>query len=67
MNDTLLVSLIRGRVGAAVMAIFAALLGSYGVTISDANQAEIVNALAVLVSIGSGLLAAWSKVREVKK
>jgi hypothetical protein len=67
MNDTLIISLLRGRVGAAVLAIVAAALGSYGITLSDANQAEIINAVAVLVSIGSGVFAAWSKAREGKK
>lgn len=66
-TDTLVVSLLRGRVGAGILAIIAVALGYAGYTISPDQQTAIIDALVMIFSAGSALYALWSKIRELKK
>jgi len=67
MNDSLLTSLIKGRVGAAVLSLVALVLAGWGYTLDEAAQAQILDVLVVFATGISTVFALWSKIRETKK
>lgn len=66
-KDPVGISLIWGRVGAAVLALVAFGLGMIGYTISAEDQASLSNIITTILAGLAGLLAIVSKVRESKK
>lgn len=67
LKDPTAVSLIWGRIGAAVLALAAFLLGIFGYSLSAEDQSGLVNVISSILAGGAGLLAIISKVREGKK
>lgn len=65
MKDSILISLMRGRVGAGVLAILSGLAGAYGIT--EAQQADLWQMLVAGGSTLAGVLAWFSKFRESRK
>ena len=67
MKDSMWSSLIKGRLGAAVLSLVALVLAGWGYTLSEDIQAQILDALVVFASGISTVYALWSKIRESKK
>lgn len=67
MNDSVWISLIKGRVGAAVLSLVALVLAGWGYTLNEAAQAQILDVLVVFATGISTVFTLWSKIRETKK
>jgi len=66
-KDSLGASLIWGRIGAAVLAGIALLLGIFGYTFSPEDQASTTTLIAGLIAGIGGVMALISKIRESGK
>uniref|UniRef100_A0A6M3LEE9 Uncharacterized protein n=1 Tax=viral metagenome TaxID=1070528 RepID=A0A6M3LEE9_9ZZZZ len=66
-KDPVGLSLIWGRVGAAVLALIAFGLGIWGYTLSPEDQASAAELIGSIMAGVAGLFAIISKVREGKK
>jgi uncharacterized membrane protein len=64
MADSWKVSLVWGRVGAAVMAIVAMLLGFFGYQMGAEEQSQVVELGTSILAGLAGVLALVSKIRE---
>ena len=67
MADSWAASAIWGRVGAAILAFVALVLGHFGYTVGEAEQAAAYEIIATILTALSGVLALVSKIRESKK
>lgn len=67
LKDPAVISLMWGRIGAAVCALAAFLLGMWGYAFSPEDQATMVTTIGGVLSGVAGILAIVSKVREGKK
>ena len=66
-KDSFTISLLWGRVGAAVLGLAAFVLGIWGYSLSAEEQSNAVELIAGLIAGAGGILALVSKVRESKK
>lgn len=67
MNDSFIVSLLKGRIGAGVLSLIALVLSYYGMSLSEGDQAKLLDSLVVIATAGSSIYAFLSKLREGKK
>lgn len=65
--DSFKASLIWGRIGAAVLALLAFVLGFFGYALSPEDQSALLELGTAFLAGIAGLLALWSKLREAKK
>ncbi len=65
--DSFKASLVWGRIGAAVMALLAFILGFFGFTLAPDDQASLVDLGAAFLAGIAGVMAIVSKLREKKK
>lgn len=63
-TDSLAASLIWGRIGAAVLALVAFILGLFGYSMSADEQAAAVSLIGAIITAIAGALALVSKIRE---
>lgn len=66
-TDSWAASLVWGRVGAAVLALLAFVLGLLGYTLSADDQQNLNELIMAVIAGTGGILALVSKIRESKK
>ena len=66
-QDSFIVSVVWGRVGAAVLALGAFILGYFGYTFAPEAQAQAFTLVSSICAGIGGILAIISKIRESKK
>jgi len=66
-KDPWIVSVVWGRIGAALLALIAFILGIYGYTVSPEDTATVYDLVAAIFAGCAGLWAIISKIRETKK
>ena len=65
--DSLAMSLVWGRVGAAVLALLSFILGLFGYTMGAEEQAAAYEIISSVLAGLAGVLAIVSKIRESKR
>ncbi len=66
-KDPWIVSMVWGRIGAAVLALFAFVLGIFGYSMGAEDVGAANEMIMAVISGIAGLLALISKIRETKK
>lgn len=66
-KDPVVISVVWGRLGAAILALVAFLLGIFGYTLAPDDQASLSEVIGALLAGVASVLAIASKVRESKK
>lgn len=66
-KDPTIISVLWGRVGAAILALVAFGLGLLGYTLTPEDQAGLTTTISTILAGVAGVLAIVSKVRESKK
>lgn len=66
-KDPTMVSVLWGRIGAAILALVAFALGIFGYTLTPEDQTSLATLIGSILTGLAGVLAIVSKVREKKK